>query len=592
MTAPRGRKSRDLPPLLTAAVSMILLLATLPSALNLPQDSPSETLEYAPVPPDDDSPPSEQGNLSTLGLGRTSSFGASSSEGLGDGGGGGGGGAAGGGAGKNPSTKRCVGEPPRQTEDLLAPPCVAFFNGDNGGATYRGVTGEEIRILFYMDVRFYSSSRGMEQTPSNRLFDLDKPPAENETDPHLRALRAYQRYFNDRYQTYGRRAHFFAYYGRSGSLSAEEVAANAAENFRQVQPFAVISIKDEHQETYLRAMARYGVLNFGSFLGRSEAFFAQYPKLVWGFLPSVEQQARSYGTYICQRVVPFPVSFSGMADHQGRPRKLGLLYTTDPDFPGMRLFADEVRRLVEGCGGRFVAEATFPIADSTSNTQPPAEAQQAMAEFQTAGVTTIVRAQGYETNMTKAAANIGYLPEWIAAGDTFNEGNSNAKFQDQTAWSHAFVVTPVTKILPKDEEHCTLAVREGQPEFAQQDVFYACILYPGLRQLFTGIQVAGPRLGPASIDRGFRAIPAIESPDPTLPACYYVPGDFTCVKDGVAEWWDPEGPDETQSGVPGCWRMPQGGKRYLPGRWPESDVATERRPDDPCNAYVGFLNLG
>jgi hypothetical protein len=55
-----------------------------------------------------------------------------------------------GGKGVNPSNKRCVGNPPRQTEDPTSPPCVAFFDGDNFGSTYQGVTGEEIRVLIYV----------------------------------------------------------------------------------------------------------------------------------------------------------------------------------------------------------------------------------------------------------------------------------------------------------------------------------------------------------------------------------------------------------------------------------------------------------
>src|SRR5205807_1613108 len=52
---------------------------------------------------------------------------------------------------KTPSTKGCVGKPPRQTEDPLAPPCVASFSGDNFGATYQGVSKDEISVLFYFD---------------------------------------------------------------------------------------------------------------------------------------------------------------------------------------------------------------------------------------------------------------------------------------------------------------------------------------------------------------------------------------------------------------------------------------------------------
>src|SRR5688572_29355597 len=134
VTEQRRKRRWDYLPLATASLTMLLLLAVLPSALNLPQTSPAETLEYAPVPPDDETPPSAEGNFSSLGLGSSSGIGAA-------------GPGQGGldpvapavrGVGKNPSTKRCVGNPPRQTEDPMSPPCVAHYQGDNSGATAPG----------------------------------------------------------------------------------------------------------------------------------------------------------------------------------------------------------------------------------------------------------------------------------------------------------------------------------------------------------------------------------------------------------------------------------------------------------------------
>src|SRR5687768_10688559 len=110
-TAPAGR---NYPPLVLASAMMLALLAIMPSALNIPQSTPSETLEYAPVPPEDqDQPPSATGNFSSLGLGSSSGISAGASPDADPPGAG----AVGGRAVKSASTKRCVGTPPRQTED-------------------------------------------------------------------------------------------------------------------------------------------------------------------------------------------------------------------------------------------------------------------------------------------------------------------------------------------------------------------------------------------------------------------------------------------------------------------------------------------
>jgi hypothetical protein len=153
------------------------------------------------------------------------------------------------------------------------------------------------------------------------------------------------------------------------------------------------------------------------------------------------------------------------------------------------------------------------------------------------------------------------------------------------------VVSNVTLEGLQDEELCFLAHREADPDAPRGDVIgAACEFYDDLFQLFTGIQVAGPRLGPTSIDKGYHAIPRIASINPKVPACFYNDGDYTCVKDAAPMFWDPDGkaPGASQNG---CWRMPEGGKRYLTATWPPGDAIAQRRPDDVCNSYAAGLLL-
>lgn len=199
---------------------MLGMLALLPSALNLPQENPAETLEYAPVPPESDDATPPLGNLSSLGLGRSAGVGTSSPDSELSQVGGGGGEAGSGRAIKSASTKRCVGSPPRQTEDPLSPPCVASFEGDNGGSTYQGVSGDDVRILLdlnggYNDV----GSRGVITRPIGKCFDVQKPSGYSpQNEPyHFQVARLWQRYFNDRYQMYGRSAHFFLCFSSGSS---------------------------------------------------------------------------------------------------------------------------------------------------------------------------------------------------------------------------------------------------------------------------------------------------------------------------------------------------------------------------------------
>jgi hypothetical protein len=118
------------------------------------------------------------------------------------------------------------------------------------------------------------------------------------------------------------------------------------------------------------------------------------------------------------------------------------------------------------------------------------------------------------------------------------------------------------------------------------DASYNCGAYRNLFQLFTGIQVAGPRLGPTSVDNGMHAIPAIRSNDVQTPACFYDIGDYTCVKDAEVEVWDAQSTAPGDSS-PGCWKGIEGGRRYLPGEYPKGNTNAQITGREPCNGFNG-----
>ncbi len=604
-TSRRGDWGRKYPPVVLLLLSVALIVAALPSALNLPQTNPTTTLEYAPVPPsDDDVPDPPAGNFEQFGLGSSSNLEAGGAQG-GDG--------AGAGQppeqagelpppppaaaakGKTPSTKRCVGNPPRQTEDPLSPPCVPDFNcADNGGATYQGVTNDEIKILYYFDsgITDVNTSKGSESRPSNVYVDLLQPPKPDE-HVYARILRGWQAYFNDRYQTYCRFAHFYVYFGSSINGGPEAKRADAADNFSTVKPFAVISDSLASNDAYLEAMTKRGVLNFGSFIGRGQDFFNAFPKLIWGYAPPLELQAKAYVDYVCKNIKPYPATFSG-PDFLGKPRKYGLVYTTDPNQGSFRDLKDLVKEGVEACGITIEDSVTFPEGCLAANNgtggggAAAGYAREGIARFASQGITTILWPGCVESKLSNEAANARYFPEWITVGDGSLDGFGPGNYQNDEAWSHNVTVSYQVKEIDAEQAACFTAYKDADPQAPDRDIRgRACSLYKNLRQLFIGIQAAGPRLGPTSVDRGFHAIPKIPSKDPTIPACFYDEGDYSCVKDMVPMYWDPNAtpPNGTE---PGCYRMPEGGKRYLVGQYPDGEMTKFfDRQNDPCNGFGG-----
>lgn len=585
--------ARRYPPLFAVSVAMVIALAVLPSSLNIPQANPAQTLEYAPVPPDDEAPPPNQsGNLSSLGLAGSSSLEAGASTTVpeeldellnpdDDGPGGKG----------DPTSARCVDG--KQTEDPLSPPCVANFEGDNFGETYQGVDEQEIRVLFYLEgfIRYTACSGGNEETPDGTYFDLSKP--EDPANPDhciVRMLRGWQKFFNSRYQTYGRQVNFWAYYATGGlHPSGASRKADAADNYKTVDPFAVMSYARENSDAYLESMANRGVLNFGAFVGREEAFFRRYAKLIWGFYPSLEQQAAIFNSFVCSKVVKQPVSFSGSPAQNGQKRVLGLWRTDDKDRPELLKFRDLVRQGIENCGGVFAAEQTFPSSQYVQdNSTTPEYAAIAAAEFQDKGVTTIIWPGGLETNLSKQSG--AWRPEIVAAGDLFLDGNSEGQYQESSFWQNAWILTNVVYHPNFEDSYCYLAYTSVDPSVPRSDLeAVGCELYSDIRQLFTGIQLAGPRLGPTSIDKGFRAIKPYTSENAKEPSCFYSPGDYTCTKDATLEYWDPAG-DSPNNDRAGCWRMHQEGKRFLANTFPESNVNVPAK--DPAKEFCNGFNGG
>ena len=593
--------SRSYPPLALIAVALIVAVFILPSSLNLPQSNPSTVLEYAPVPPEDDNPPPPaDGNLSSLGLGSSSTVAAPvlppplpPIEGIGG----------------RPNQKQCVGNPPRQTEDPSSPPCVPFFEGDNFGATYQGVKAKEITVVVYNDVGGQGLVGQLESSPpAGTWVDIDAPPLPRcpqdqgvrSSDPNqcdfvlTRMMKGLARYFNARFQLYGRRVHFWSYYTSANSAAGR--SGDAVALWEKRKPFAVIdqATFNGFNKEFQQAMTQLGVLSFASSEGALPAeFYRLIAPLAWGFYPDVEHWSDMYSSYVCQNVAPFKVRRfnGGQGAPNGQPRKYGFWYTTDPATPELTYFADLVRDKVAKCGVEPAAEATFSRSGyAVDGSDTGTEATQAVARFNAAGVTTILYMGGVETRFGTSADAARYYPEIIIAGDLDVDSNAIGRLQNQNFWANAWGQTFHIRINRFEDSPGYRAYKEGDPDGDDSAAVVARDAYRDIFMLYQAIQVAGPKLTPESVDEGFHAIPERPSASPFVPAFFFDPKDYTSVKDSAEQWWDPNGRPVGGGAQPGCWRMTNDGRRYLPGEWPGKDQVF-KKANDPCTAYGGGFRI-
>ena len=535
-----------------AAASALALL--LPSGLNVLQSGPTTLAEYAPVPGEG------EGSSDVGELGQVASVGVGS-------GGSGGSGPAGreetaatttppeaeavrsGRLVRRPGTKRCVGDPPRQTEDPLSPPCVAFFEGDNGGATTPGVTKDEV-VVFVRLVNGGNTAGDQEEDIVDCAEDV------NDGDKFVvQQCKAFMRYFNERYQTYERKVHFY-------SIGYEVSVKDAID---RLGPFAIAGVAAGSQ-------AAQQVLSV-TYTGASRANSLKHAPYLMSFRADVEDQLAQIATYVCDRLEGGKARYAGDPELQDRTRKFGFLF-----FDRQR--KESIKAAVKATCG---LEITTESADWDKPTGP--------AKLLQEGVTTVIIVVGNTGHATASnnATALAYFPEWFVPAASDLNGidlNFHARVANSAQWRNAFGLTFDIRRAAINEQPWYRAYKEACPDCMEPTtgtggVLFAAANYESLAMLFYGIQSAGPRLTPENVDKGLHAIPAKASTDPFSPAAYFAPGNYSFVKDAMPIWWDPTG-QPPGSSARGCYRLPEEGRRYRAGEWPEGDDLVKAM--GPCQA--------
>ena len=412
------------------------------------------------------------------------------------------------------------------------------------------------------------------------MLDLDDPPQPNEIGEVL-TLRAWFKYFNDRYQTYGRRVHGYIYYGGSNhDQSGRQAAAAAA--YSKVKPFAAISIAGfvGERPTFGIYMAQQGVLNFGSQQGRTAAFFDQFPKLIWGYPPSVEQAAKVFIDYICTKVAGKKAVDAGGA-LANRDRKYGLISTADPAYPGPacpqgghRQGRRRVRHHVRG-EGRVPEERLPDRHRHAPGLRPDLDGRvpepgghhdhlgrRHRGELLDAGRRAPVLARVVPRRRRPERRRV-LRREPGPAGRGPTPGTSRRR-RAHRAPRHGGLLpgVPVGRHRRRRLRHPVLRLPDLQRP--------APVLHGR----------AGGRAEARARRRSTRATtPSRPSSRRTrgCAACFYDPNDYTCVKDAQAMYWDPQGQVNAEK-QRGCWRMVDGGVRHIFGHWPKNNIDADKKP--------------
>jgi hypothetical protein len=439
----------------------------------------------------------------------------------------------------------------RQVDTAYAPPCFEFA-GDNGGATTRGVTADEITVSYRLTA---------EPNVVGLLAQLAGMPFDETNADLQRTAEGLIDYFNENYQFYGRRLVLRGFEGR-GTLTGElfgggqEAATNDA--LRVVDEIGAFADVTGVSQPYADALARNQVMNFGApYL--SEEWFNERRPYTWSSTPDCTGVSEGASEFANKQLLGRPAAYAG-GDLAGRPRKMAIVAPNNLEYQQCVQAGLDV---IEEAGNRMSERLDYVL----DLTQTAVQAPGMVAKLKSRQITSVAFAGDplMLLSLAREANAQNYHPEWLVIGVGFVDLDLVGQMIQAAApgqWNRAFGGSPLGAqpgYGTSDAYRAYKSVRDDEPSLLV-DVIYHQIL-----PLALGVQMAGPDLTPETFETGLFAYPGGTGVAGTWD---WSPHHYTPVIDLREIWWDPNRPSAF-NGAPGTYA--DNGERYRIGDLPEGD---------------------
>ena len=562
-----GALARRYAPFLILAAVQVLLVAVVPSTGGPGRGS---TLAAGPgaAPGEDAISPTEEiageGGGDTVTTGGGSSGGGASGSGSGSGttgggsSGGGGGSGGGGRGGLTADRSKCAKDGLRQQDvTLTSPPCVPRWSGPNPGATYQGVSDTEVVVIKYR------VTLGEQVDAILRTQGLASTRAEE-----AHAAAAFAKFFEKRYEFYGRKINWVDFES-SCTVTPPNIPCfrNDAKTLNEKYlPFAVFWTNSTVQAEFFDEWSRLNVVNIGGWHFNAD-FNLRLRPYHWDVFMDGTRTARNLAEYWCKKMQGKNATLAGDPRKRTTKRKVGII---TQDYEATRKNAQDFLRLVSGemCGSP-ADTLTPPFYTPSDITKASEIAPAAMEKMDTNGVTSVVMMTDPigPRFFTTAATGRQYYPENLLAGSGLIDYDVLGRLYDPPQWRNAFGPGHLAEPIPFNQSDAARAAADVG----------VTGLYAGANLLFaymnlaaSQIQMSGPTLTPANVERGMHALPAWggweRSHNPASVLVKYGPGDYTAIEDSRHTYWSPDTPSKID-GKPGAYLAVQNGRRWEMGTW-------------------------
>lgn len=475
--------------------------------------------------------------------------------------------------------------------------CVRPFptDGDNGGATARGVTATTISVVGVLP------NAEQEAAFRTRGQALPRDVATGGPGTWEQAFRDMAAPFEAFFEQWGRTVEW-DFYTSTGSDEAAQRADAIAILDRA--PFAALVVPGGN--TLQTELARGKVLVLGT--GTNTEAREQSPYRWGAFATDTAAAAVNAGEFVAKALAGRKARWAGDETMRTSSRRFATVFPAPEPRLDFRIgYFDDAFR--EHAKRRTPLPVPVPYTNQTNLTAASAEyaaqAPQIVARLKDAGVTTVILFSNTDLarELARVATTQDYFPEWLITSYALLDVNILARTVDQQQWAHAFGLAGQLPPVVKDAPEPNFGIYGWY--WGQQRGTITPLLQGYMSFLFNGIQMAGPRLTPRTYRQGMFAMPKtggaaqgrVNSFEIAFGATADLPYDeyLAIGLDATLVWWSGDTPlPANASGAiafagTGTYLYVNGARRYESGKWPTAlpeffDTAASTAALDPLPA--------